>query len=264
MSKFRIVAIGASAAVLLTLGLTTSAMASVTGGEPNPSPSDSSTCSPDTSPSWSPTGGTVSPEFGFNPCPTPTQPVAPKCPLVLFPVPQPAPAGADLSACRVRQQELDIDVNSVNPLGTVLGTGPIRFHFGTDTTLSPTRDRLSDAFGDSVVIHHAALSGATVDFDTCTILLTQQDLPWWIRGGGTGIYRNAIAAGLYDLQGLFSFPTRNFKCTLPSTLTAWQAAWDLNHNGIGLPQPLMFDIAVQAEGWATTQPVVKHFEFPTA
>jgi hypothetical protein len=231
MSKFvRLASIAGITAGLLAGGAT-----AALAGTPTPSPSS-----------------TVSPNFGIHPSP---------CPVVTAPVPLPLRPGVDLRDCHgIRQQEFDISDHGfqVRPgifrdQTQVLGTGPIRFDLGRDVTIDPTSDQLSDRFGDSVVIHHAAIGAAdvTIDRATCSILVSQRDLPWWIRGGGTGIDRRAVAAGLYDLSGLVSFPTRDFRCTLPVTLTTTQAAEDLNDNGNGLPLPLMSDFAVQATGWST-------------
>jgi hypothetical protein len=246
-------AIGGSVAMALTFGSATAAFA---GGTPPPTPTPLSTCTPAPHGTDTPYGQpTVSPNFGYNPCPTPTPTPTPRpvCPVVIAPIPQPLAPGTDLRLCpQIRQQEFDLDINTVNPLGTVLGTGPIQFHFGRDATVNPTEDRFR-SFAGSVLIHHAALGGAAVDRATCTITLDQNDVPWWIRGGGTGLDRNAVGAGLYDLRGLFSFPTRNFVCTLPVGLSAYQAAVDLNNNGSGLPAPLFFDIGVQAAGWSALQ-----------
>jgi hypothetical protein len=252
--KIQMVA-GLTLAAGLMLAGTTSAFAGTPS--PNPTPSQQSTCTPapHSSDSSSPYGSpTINPNFGYNPCPTPEP--RQLCPVVLGPIPQPLTPRTDLRNCRVHQQEFDIaDVafqvapGQLRERDQVLGSGPIGFDLGRDVTLTPTTDRLSDRFGDSVVIHHAALDGVTVDRATCSLNIDQNDVPWWIRGGGTGIDRNAIGAGLYDLRGVVSFPTRNFNCTLPVGLTATQAAFDLNNN-TGLPLPLMFDIGVQATGWS--------------
>jgi hypothetical protein len=221
--KFRYAAVGLAAASLLTLGVASSASAHVAGGYPTPTPTPTQFTAPPPVPGCDMKPVTVEPvlnPYNYNPNPR-------HCP-------------------RIRQQEFDLQVGTFNQDGTVLGTGPIRFDTGTDQTLSPTLDRFSQG-GNSVLIHHEALGGVTVDRATCTLLLDQQDLPWWINGGGTGVDRGALAVGLYDLRGIFSFPTRNFQCTLPFGLTPARAAWDLNHN-VGLPDPLMFDVSVQAAG----------------
>ncbi len=237
----------------LTLAGSTAAMAGTPS--PSPSPSQQSTCTPAPNHTDSPYGSpAATPQFGYNPCPTPAP--KPVCPVVVAPIPLPIVPGTDLRNCRVHQQEFDIADTAfqvapghLRETDTVLGSGPIRFDLGRDVTLTSTTDRLTDRFGDSVVIHHAALSGVTVDRATCSLNIDQNDVPWWIRGGGTGFDRNEIGAGLYDLRGVVSFPTRNFVCTLPVGLTATQAAYDLNNN-TGLPLPLMFNIGVQATGWS--------------
>jgi hypothetical protein len=222
----------------LALTGTTAAMASTAGGTPGGTPTP--TCSPTVAPAGTPSGygspkgsPTVSPQFGYNPCPTPTVPV-------------PTPT--------VRQQEdFWLDINTFNPNGTVLATGPVRFNTGRDITVSPTRD-IFRRFLNSVNVLHPALGGAVVDRAACTITLDQNDQPWaFLRG--TGLYRNALGAGVYDLRGEFSFPTRNFVCTIPAGLSSAQAAADLNANGAGLPAPLAFDIAVNGTGWASVSPL---------
>jgi hypothetical protein len=240
----------ASAALAMFAGVpATAALASTAGGNPTPSPSCSDTVNPVGEPS-----GPVTPAFGYNPCPSPTQPVPAPCPLIVRGVPQPLVPGADIRGCGrgIRQEDFWLDINTVNPRGSVLATGPVFFRVGRDITVSPTLDRFRQFF-NSVNVFHPALGGASVDRATCTITLDQNDLTWrFIRG--TGFYRNALGAGLYDLRGEFSFPTRNFACTLPVGLTAAQAAYDLNANGAGLPAPLGFDISVNATGWARVNP----------
>jgi hypothetical protein len=219
----------AVAAVLFSGMSATAALASTAGGTPTPTPTY-------TTPS---------------PTPTPTS-----CPLVVNGIPQPITPGTDLALCRgIRQEDFWLDINAVNPNGSVLATGPVFFRVGRDTSISPTLDRFHQ-FINSVNVFHAALSGAVVDRAACTITLDQNDLTWrFIRG--TGFYRRALGAGVYDLRGEFSFPTKDFVCSLPVSLSSGQAAWDLNHGGSGLPAPLGFDIGVNATGWASLVP------FPT-
>jgi hypothetical protein len=244
-SKFRWVS-----TAVLTAGLTLAGTTAAMAGTPSPSPSQQP----------------ATPNFGYNPKP---------CLVVTAPIPQPLRPGVDLRNCHgIQQQEFDISDHGfqVRPgvfreQDQVLGTGPIRFDLGRDVTVTPTIDRLRQ-FGNSVLIHHAAIGAAdvTVDRAACSILVSQRDLPYWILGGGTGFYRNAVSAGVYDLNGLVSFPTRNFTCTLPVALTATQAAYDLNSNtGGGLPLPLMTDFSVQAAGWsALNLRPVPHVFSPTA
>jgi hypothetical protein len=225
----------------------TAAFASPAGGNPYPTP----TCTATVAPTGQPT-----PLFGYNPCPTPTP--TPKCPLVVNGIPQPIVSGDNLALCRgIRQEDFWLDINTINPNGSVLATGPVFFRVGRDITVSPTLDRFRQFF-NSVNVLHPALGGATVDLAACTITLDQNDQTWrFIRG--TGFYRNALGAGVYDLRGEFSFPTANFVCSLPATLTAAQAAWDLNHGGVGLPTPLAFDIAVNGTGWAAVSPFLTRY-----
>jgi hypothetical protein len=250
--SIRIWSVALATAALFAIPVT-AAMASPAGDNPSPSPTCTDTLAP--SPYDTPSGPT--PDFGYNPCPTPTPPVKPKCPLIVNGIPQPLAAGTDLSLCRgIRQEDFWVDVNSLNPDGSVLATGPVHFNVGRDITISPTRDIFRQFF-NSVNVLHPALSGAVVDRAACTITLDQNDQTWrFLRG--TGFFRNAIGAGVYDLRGEFSFPTRYFRCSLPVGLSSGQAAWDLNHGGIGLPAPFAFDIAVNATGWARVRP----FLFP--
>src|SRR5215469_11265213 len=254
--------VGVTAAGLLAFGLSQSAAhASTAGGQPDPTPTSDCTTAPPPI-TYAPTAA-----FGYDPCPS-TPPPTPKCQVVLEPVPQPLDPNTDFRFCRnIKQQEFDVSDHGflVAPgvfrqQDQVLGTGPIRFDLGRDITVSPVLDRFSDVFGVSVLVHHRGIvaNDVSIDLLTCSIRVTQTDVPWWIRGGGTGIDRNAIAAGLYDLNGLVSFPTRHFQCTLPPRLTPLQAAYDLDAN-TGLPIPLMSDFAVQASGWASVQPHLTNY-----
>jgi hypothetical protein len=158
---------------------------------------------------------------------------------------------------QLRQQEFDIQDANALPNGWVLGTGPINITGGIDkSTSNPRVDLLDTADGVSGVrINHEPLSGAVIDRTTCSIKYDQVDLPWSIHQG-FGRFLGATGNGVYDLVGLFSFPTRNNFCTLPVYLTSSQADRDLNAGGIGLPAPLAVSVDVQAVGRAAVVPHV--------
>jgi len=244
MSKFKWIA-----ATTLTAGLvlggttvaTTAAMAG-TNGVPNPDP---------TSPSGNPTPRDL-----------------PTCPLIVRGVPQPIPANVTpqqlrliLRLCRgIGQEDFHISLSDSNPAGVVNATGPVHFFRGRDRAVSDVLDVFFNRFGfpNSVNVNHEALTNVHVDLADCTIYIEDHDMLWTFNRG-TGLYRNALGAGLYDLEGVFSFPTRDFKCTLPTTLTDVQAAADLNSqsgNG-GLPDPFGYTIGVNGTGWATTLPQLR-------
>jgi hypothetical protein len=182
------------------------------------------------------------------PTPTPTQPTVPD------------------HHKQLKQQEFDILISNTLPAGSsVLGTGPINIASGgIDKSTNNSRVDIleTDSTGaNSVTINHEPLGGATIDRVTCSINLAQVDLPWSIHTG-TGRFLGAIGNGFYDLVGQFSFPTQRNVCTLPTGLTPGQAAWDLN-NGVGLPEPLQFDISVQAVGRAVVSPLPSPNPCPT-
>jgi hypothetical protein len=206
-------------------------------------------------------GATSAPAFAGgtpNPHPTPTQtktypPKPPReCP------PGTVREGDRCVPVRVRlqQQEFDLLQNNLLPDGWVLGTGPIDIAGGIDKSTSNPRVDFFDTAdsANGVRINHEALSGAVIDRQTCSITFSQADLPWSIHQG-FGRFLGATGNGVYDLEGLFSFPTRYNHCTLPRDLSSGQADWDINHGGVGLPQPLAFSISVQAVGRSA---VVRH------
>jgi hypothetical protein len=238
MSRFRYAAAGATAvaaAGLLTLGLTaSSAFAGQTpGGHPTPS------CEPTVQP-LQPYGGDCKTTKPPEPTPTVTTP-----PPVVTPF--------------LRQQEFDLLENNLLPNGWVLGTGPISIVGGVDRPTSNPRVDFFDTSDNAsgVRINHEPLAGSVIDRVTCSITVSQADLPWSIHQG-FGVFAGATGNGFYDLEALFSFPTRHNHCTLPFGLTSGQADWDLN-NGSGLPQPLAFSVSVQAVGRAA---VVRHHHKP--
>jgi hypothetical protein len=177
----------------------------------------------------------------------------------------PSPSPKPVPKPVLKQQEFDIDIATPLPNGWVLGTGPIKIAAGgLDKSVNSRVDILeTDATGaNSVTINHEPLGGATVDLRTCSINLSQADLPWSIHKG-TGTFLGAVGNGVYDLVGQFSFPTKHNVCTLPATLTPRQAAWDLNNGGVGLPVPLAYDISVQAVGRAVVAPLPSPTPCPT-
>jgi len=173
--------------------------------------------------------------------PTPTQPLP--TPTVTETVPPVVtPFG---------QQDIDINVGTADPDGYVIATGPVSLDIGHLTTLSQV---LSFIFQgpNGVDIRHFPLSGARVDRATCSITVSQFDLPWRF-GPGTGIYAGVTGSGRYDLEGMWSFPTRGLKygqpqCSLPRFVNSFNAAWFLNYDPGALGTPTVFDVQVQAVG----------------
>lgn len=154
----------------------------------------------------------------------------------------------------LQQQEFDLLQNNLLPNGWVLGTGPVSIVGGVDVTTANSRVDFFDTAdrASGVRINHEPLFGSVVDRQTCSITVSQRDLPWSIHQG-FGVFAGATGNGVYDLEGLFSFPTRYNRCTLPYGLSSGQADWDLNH-GSGLPAPLAFSVSVQAVGRAAVVP----------
>jgi hypothetical protein len=236
MFRFRYVA-AASATILaggLTLGVLTAAPSFASGAGGNPQPTPTYTTKPPIE------------------CPPGTVLVNGRCePVVVNPV--------------LRQQEFDITDTNALPNGWVLGTGPISIVGGIDRQVSgnPRVDLLESANGaNGVRINHEPLSGAVIDRTTCSIKYDQVDLPWSIHQG-FGTFAGATGNGFYDLVGLFSFPTRNNRCTLPRYLTSAEADSDLNGTGGNLPQPLADTVAVQAVGQAAVRSVPVPCPTPT-
>jgi hypothetical protein len=198
---------------------------------------------------------------GANPQPTPTKTVKMCPPGTVLVGDRCVPVRVQP---RLQQQEFDLQDANALPQGWVLGTGPINIVGGIDkTTSNPRVDFFDTADGTSGVrINHEPLSGAVIDRATCSIKYDQTDLPWSIHQG-FGRFAGATGNGVYDLVGLFSFPTRYNHCTLPYGLTSGQADWDLNHGGSGLPQPLAVAVDVQAVGQAAVVPPVKPKPCPT-
>jgi len=256
-----------AAALIACFALVLPASAAFAGSNPSPgSPSPNigvtSDCPTPTPTQYAP-AGVPSSDLGVNPspCPTPTVPVPQPCPLIgrdgtPLPLPtDPRALATALALCRGIQQE-DFGFTDTNLIrnGLVTATGPIRFSpfafglRGRDFTLSPTLDRLSALFG-SVLLHSEPIA-VTVDRQACTLVVDQRDMPWFILPRtGTGIYRNDEGAGVYDLAGVFSFPTWRFRCSLPAGLTDAQASADVNANFAGLPAPDDWGISVNATGW---------------
>jgi len=245
------------------------AFAHTIGGNPGPDPSTADTCTPtpyDT-PSGVPSDTPSGFAFGYNPCPPPV----PKCPLIVRGVPQPLSAdpatrAAELRACPdIRQEDFGLTDTNIIRNGFVTATGPVHFRFARDFTLSPTLDLFRQFGVGSVLVHSQPLGGVVIDFQDCSITLDQNDLPWFILARtGTGLFFNAQGAGVYDLRGIFSYPTRGFYCSLSPNLTVAQATWSLNHGGIGLPAPLDWGITVNATGWASVAPNLSRYDYGLA
>lgn len=220
MSRLTRLAALAAVPALLALGaaLPSAAGASVAGhGNPCPTPSVTLTA------------------FAGNehPCPTPSVSTPP-------PVVNPQR--------RFRQEDFELGVSSLRPRGEVLATGPVFFNVGQTNSVSPLLDIFSQA-GNGVNLHHEGLIGATIDRTTCTINVDENDLPW-VMFRGTGLFRNAIGFGHYDLRGIFSFPTVRGQCSLPANLVIdpnQDLGGQLNADHL---TPVYFNIGVQGTGFA--------------
>ncbi len=186
-----------------------------------------------------------------SPSDTPTEIVTPvPTPTTLCALPTARQFFSPTNRTRCQQEDFAIQFSSFNrsPLGKVLGSGPIVARLGTDRSLSPTLELVSDGLGDSLLLRHRALAGAVIDRNDCTITIDQADQPVQFIGR-TGAWRNVSGTGLYNLVGLFSFPSRGFRCTLPAGLTSLQADHDLNigTGTVGGVSPLDFAVDVNGE-----------------
>jgi hypothetical protein len=197
---------------------------------------------------------------GSNPCPTVTVTVTPltagandgygKCP-------KPTPTRTETTPPPVvtpyRQQDIDINLGTGVLDGSYVNAqGPVNIvGNGFETDLSAALSRIFDG-PNGVQIRHEALSGATVDRRTCSIEVSQFDLPWSF-GVGTGIYAGVRGFGDYDLEGIFSFPTRGLlfgvpQCSIPRYINDGNVDWYLNYDPGALGTPSMYDVGVQAVG----------------
>ena len=196
--------------------------------------------------------GLAVPAFaGTHPTPTPTVTTQSATPTPVPTCQYKCPPPREVRA----QEDFDLNISTLAPDGYVLATGPVVFDVGRDRTVSDVLDQFYLG-GDEVNVLHAALGGAAVDRATCSITLDQNDVPWQFRGG-LGAYFGARGAGLYDLRGIFSFPTRHFRCTIPRWVTSLNAVQFLNF-GNCTPAPSFYDISVQATGWASL-PAPRYF-----
>jgi hypothetical protein len=184
------------------------------------------------------------------PTPTPTKTVKPY-PTPTKPRPTPPPVVVPTAA----QEDFDIEISSTQQNGYVLATGPFSVTAGRDRSISPTVDFLYLG-PNGVYVRHSTLAG-TVDRGTCSIVLNQLDQSWTFTSG-VGTFRGISGSGLYDLEGLFSFPTKNFRCTIPGYVNDSNVAWYLNYDTQALGQPSFVDVEVQATGKAKIYPPIPH------
>jgi hypothetical protein len=112
-----------------------------------------------------------------------------------------------------------------------------------------------------VNVDHARLPLPLVDVATCSLVFEQIDAPWRFDGG-TGRFQDATGFGVFDLTGLVSFREivkkegdwgkPKVKCPL-DYVSPGQARWSIEHNGEGLPEPVIFEFGVQATGKAAVR-----------
>ena len=188
---------------------------------------------------------------GQNPCETPTPVVTLTAYTGHTPCPSPTPTDTGTptpTPQRFAQEDFDLGLSSLRPNGEVLATGPVHFNVGQTQSVNPLLDIFSQA-GNGVNLHHEGLTGATIDRTTCTINVDENDLPW-IMFRGTGLFRNAIGFGHYDLRGIFSFPTVRGHCSLPTNLVI-DPNRDLSEQlSADNLTPAYFNIGVQGTGFA--------------
>jgi hypothetical protein len=163
---------------------------------------------------------------------------------------------------KLAPEQFDITITNLDPTGDVEAFGPVAAHLGTDQSVSPFRDVLSDSAGDTVKVDHARLPLPTVDLATCSLVFVQFDAPWQFDGG-TGIWTGATGSGVFDLTGLVSFREvvkhRQWDWSKPKLVcplqfvSPGQARWSIEHNGAGLPVPVIFEFGVQAAGNAAVR-----------
>lgn len=194
LASCTIVGLGAASA---SAGVTPSPSASYTHTPPPPRPTPQQ-CdarpvtffTPAASPSdeVSPTDATLSAYHG-TPTPVPTRPV--------------------VNPLRCSPEQFRIwhaDVGSTSLLNRVIATGPVFGLFGSDRQLNDTNNvfDLPNAFR-SVNVRHTGIAGAsfTVNLPTCTVDVTENGV--WRFRGGTGLFRNAVGNGVFNLSGQWKF-----------------------------------------------------------
>ena len=186
-----------------------------------------------------------------SPSDTPTETVTPvPTPTTLCALPTARQFFSPTNRTRCQQEDFAIQFSSFSnsQFGKVLGSGPVALNTGRDQSLSSTLELVSDRRGDSFLLRHRPLAGAVIDRNDCTITVSQADEPVQFIGR-SGIWRNLSGTGLYNLVGLFSFPSQGFRCTLPAGLTSAQADVDLNSasGDVGGVQALDFAVDVNGE-----------------
>ena len=178
------------------------------------------------------------------------------------PNPSPTQFGGDHHRLKLTPEQFDITITNLDPAGDVEAFGPVAMHLGTDTTDNPAVDTFSDGLGDTVNVDHARLPLPVVDLQTCSLVFEQLDAPWRFDGG-TGRWTGATGSGVFDLTGLVSFrevikrakwdwQQPKVFCPLQG-VSPWFARWSIEHNGAGLPRPVIFEFGVQAAGNAAVR-----------
>jgi len=178
------------------------------------------------------------------------------------PSPEPTPTTFHVKHPRLAPEQFDITVTNLDPAGDVEAFGPVAMHLGTDAS-SVLRDVLADSAGDTVNVDRAELPLPTIDLGTCSLLFSQTHAPWQFNGG-TGIWQRATGSGIFDLVGLVSYrqiikrgwdwERPRVKCPLQFVTPSF-ARWSIEHNGRGLPRPVIYEFGVQATGNAAVQRV---------
>jgi len=187
------------------------------------------------------------------------------------PSPEPTPSTFHVKHPRLAPEQFDFTVTNLDPTGDVEAFGPVAMHLGTDNSDTPTVDTFSDGLGDTVHVDHARLPLPVVDLRTCSLVFTQLDAPWQFDGG-TGRWAGATGSGVFDLVGLVSFreivkkrwdwDRPRVRCPL-QFVTPGFARWSIEHNGSGLPVPVIFEFGVQAAGNAAVREVRRPEPCPT-
>ena len=182
---------------------------------------------------------------------------APAMAGVPSPTPSPTQFGGDHHKLRLLPEQFDGTITNLDPAGDVEAFGPVAMHLGTDSS-SVFRDVFSDGLGDTVNVDRAELPLPVVDLRTCSLVFTQLDAPWNFDGG-TGIWTAATGSGVFDLTGLVSYreiikkrwdwDRPRVRCPLAG-VSPFFARWSVEHNGRGLPRPVIYEFGFQATGLA--------------
>lgn len=140
--------------------------------------------------------------------------------------------------------------SSINPLGYVVATGPVRGTGGTDRTVSSTLDVFG--FGGSTVrVDHAAIPQPTIYPASCSAVIDAPNL-WWTFNGGTGTDKHATGHGDVTVVALFSFSQRDGKCPLDGQGYLSQANGQPCYRDHGRQiEPTFWSVEFQGEGVAS-------------